>query len=185
MWGQLLDAMISPMSELSPSWAVVSWTVVRSLVMTVKRTWLCEMILAKRLTGRTDRVGRRPQILVGLAIGAAVAWIFPTLESFPLLLAVAAVYGGAVATVRSASAALITDLARRERYGSAHGVFGTLMDIGHASGPITAGIIIANAGYRPAFLTCSAVLMTAGILFITMVDSQAVNAATHDTGGTE
>jgi len=36
----------------------------------------------------------------------------------------------------------MTDLARRARYGTAHGVFGTIYDIGDALGPIAAREVV-------------------------------------------
>ena len=57
----------------------------------------------------------------------------------------------------SATSAYITDLARRARYGAAHGVFGTIYDIGDALGPIAAGLLVAGVGYGWMFQIMAAV----------------------------
>ena len=44
-----------------------------------------------------------------------------------------------VAMTTAATSAYITDVTRRARYGAAHGVFGTIYDVGDALGPISAG----------------------------------------------
>ena len=41
------------------------------------------------------------------------------------------------------------------------GVYGTLSDIGHASGPIMGGILIATIGYPAAFLAAGGVFIFA------------------------
>ena len=44
-------------------------------------------------------------------------------------------YAAGVATTTAATSAYITDVTRRARYGAAHGVFGTIYDVGDALGP--------------------------------------------------
>ena len=63
------------------------------------------------------------------------------------LAAAVVVYAAGVAMTTSATSAYITDLSRRARYGAAHGVFGTIYDIGDALGPIAAGLLVAAVGY--------------------------------------
>ena len=42
---------------------------------------------------------------------------------------------------------------------------GTIMDIGHASGPLLAGILIANSSYAGAFAIIAGVQLAAATLF--------------------
>jgi DHA1 family multidrug resistance protein-like MFS transporter len=49
------------------------------------------------------------------------------------------------------------------------GTFGTIFDIGHASGPILAGILIARYDYLPAFWFMAALLILAVLLFVANV----------------
>jgi DHA1 family multidrug resistance protein-like MFS transporter len=76
-----------------------------------------------------------------------------------------ALYAIGVAVTTSATGAYITDLARRAQYGAAHGVFGTIYDIGDALGPIAAGLLVAGVGYRSMFQMMACVTLLAAALF--------------------
>ncbi len=80
------------------------------------------------------------------------------------LLAVVLTYAAGVA-MTAATSAYITDITRRARYGAAHGVFGTIYDIGDALGPIAAGVLVAGLGYAHMFQVMAAVAMTMAIVF--------------------
>jgi DHA1 family multidrug resistance protein-like MFS transporter len=49
--------------------------------------------------------------------------------------------------VTSSSAALVADVCHAKNFGAAMGTFGTIFDVGHASGPILAGLLIARFDY--------------------------------------
>jgi predicted MFS family arabinose efflux permease len=61
------------------------------------------------------------------------------------------------------------------------GTFGTIFDVGHASGPILAGFLIARWGYPTAFSLMSVVLLPAIPIFIlgVKVDSRSPMAASQ------
>ena len=46
------------------------------------------------------------------------------------------------------------------------GVFGSIWDIGHASGPIAFGFILFGLGYRTAWLLMAAVMAAAVVVFL-------------------
>lgn len=136
---------------------------------TVGIGWLVALQTAVVLVTRpafgavSDRLGRRPLIVSGLLIcGGAVAALAGARDGLGLAVAVAA-YGAGLAVTTSATSAYITDLTTRARYGAAHGVFGTIYDVGDAAGPIVAGLLIGRLGYRLTFagLAGSAVAMAA------------------------
>jgi MFS transporter, DHA1 family, multidrug resistance protein len=122
-------------------------------------------ILARPLFGRvSDRVGRRPMIVTGLATCAGAVALVAWSGSFAALLACSAVYGTGLATTTTSTAALITDLTDRSRYGAAHGLFGTIFDVGDAIGPIAGGVVAARFGYHALFYASAAlVVCLAGI----------------------
>ncbi len=129
-------------------------------------------LLTKPIMGwLSDRIGRRPLIICGLLAAASLVWLIPRTQVFHLLVAIAVIYGVAAAAVTVSTAAFVTDLAsrgdsaNRSYYGSAHGVFGTMMDIGHASGPICAGVFVAHLGFQWAFLIFSLVLAFSAVVF--------------------
>ncbi|MGE0463908.1 MAG: MFS transporter [Vicinamibacterales bacterium] len=113
----------------------------------------------------SDRVGRRHVIVAGLALCSAVVGGLPLAAGPVWLAAAVVVYAAGVATTTAATSALITDLTRRERYGAAHGVFGTIYDVGDAFGPIAAGFIVASGGYDVMFAMLATIEAGAAVAF--------------------
>ncbi|HLB12975.1 MAG TPA: MFS transporter [Dehalococcoidia bacterium] len=127
-------------------------------------------ILSKPLMGRTsDRLGRKPLIAAGMFLCALSFGIVPALKGFYPLMAAATVFGLGEALVTSSSAALVADICKEKHFGTAMGTFGTIFDIGHASGPILAGILVAKFGYLQSFLGMATALVVAIPLFILSV----------------
>ena len=94
----------------------------------------------------------------------------PMLDAFHLLLITSALFGLGEALVTSSSAALVADLCKERHFGTAMGTFGTIFDIGHASGPILAGLLIARWGYLHAFWAMGAILLIGVPVFLLSVD---------------
>jgi sugar phosphate permease len=49
--------------------------------------------------------------------------------------------------------------------GSAMGIFGTIMDVGHSAGPIVSGVVASFLGFKAAFMGAAIVLAFAIIAF--------------------
>ena len=125
--------------------------------------------MAKPLMGRiSDRRGRKGLISWGMVACAAAIAAIPWLDSFLFLLGPALLFGLGEALVTSSTAALVADLCKAKHYGAAMGVFGTLYDIGHASGPILGGLLVGMFGYQTAF-SVIAVLMVLSLPAFTML----------------
>ncbi len=123
-------------------------------------------ILSKPIMGKTsDKYGRKPLIIAGLLICAVSFGAIPALRSFYTLMFAAALFGLGEALVTSSGAALVADFCTEKHFGTAMGTFGTIFDIGHATGPILAGFLIARYDYLPSFLIMSAILVLAVPLF--------------------
>ena len=69
----------------------------------------------------------------------------------------------------SSSAALVVDVCKEKHFGTAMGTFGTIFDIGHAAGPILAGVLIAQIGYLYSFWIMAAMLLAAAPVFVLTV----------------
>ncbi len=112
----------------------------------------------------SDRIGRRPLILLGLVVCAGSLAAIPFTTPFAGLMALSALFGFGEAIVNAAAAALVADLSELKTLGSAMGMQGTIMDIGHASGPILSGVLIGALGFQLAFpIIAGLVLVAAGV----------------------
>ncbi|MHC1792056.1 MFS transporter [Solidesulfovibrio sp.] len=130
-------------------------------------------MLSKPLMGRvSDAQGRRPLIVAGLALCAVSFAAVPFMEGFWLLLVASLIFGLGEALVTSSSAALVADMCRERHFGSAMGAFGTIFDVGHASGPILAGLLVGWLGYQISFPLMSIVLVAAIPLFLKNVPQE-------------
>ena len=124
------------------------------------------LALMKPLMGKfSDRHGRQPQIFLGAVMGAFCIGGFSLFRSFIPLLALSILLGFSLSVVTSATSAFIADLSRVEGRGSAMGVLGSIMDIGHTTGPLVSGIIAAYAGIAKSFIGASLVLVLAACIF--------------------
>jgi DHA1 family multidrug resistance protein-like MFS transporter len=114
------------------------------------------LVARPALGALSDRRDRRLMVAAGLVTCGLSLAAISLAGSLPSLLTAASVYGIGAAMTTSSASAYITDISRQARYGAAHGVFGTIYDIGDASGPILAGFLAAGLGYRPMFRTIAA-----------------------------
>ena len=123
--------------------AAVGWMFALQTVTTLATRPLIGML--------SDRIGRRSVIVTGLTACSAAVWMISSAGSVSVLIAAVFVYAAGVAITTAATSAYVTDVAPRARYGAAHGVFGTIYDVGDAAGPILAGLLVAAWGYAPMF----------------------------------
>ena len=126
--------------------------------------------LSKPIMGRaSDRIGRRPLILIGLLLCAVTFVLIPQVTAFYLLIFLVALFGYGEAVVSSSTSALVADVSDIKRLGAGMGMQGTIMDIGHASGPLLAGFLIAISGYTVTFAIIAALqVLAAGLFWLTL-----------------
>jgi MFS transporter, DHA1 family, multidrug resistance protein len=130
-------------------------------------------ILSKPIMGRiSDKYGRIALISCGLLISALSFGAIPLLMGFSMLMIASAFFGLGGAVVTSSGAALVADLCKKKHFGTAMGAFGTIFDIGHASGPILAGFLIAHHSYQLSFWVMSALLIAALPIFMMNVRTE-------------
>lgn len=119
---------------------------------------LAGVIFLKPLFGRlSDRAGRMPVILAGLALSAASAGGITLTGSLYGLGVMNIAFGLGFALVTSGTRPLATEVVRGQP-GAALGILSTLMDIGQAAGPSAVGIITSFYGHRAGFLFMAAIL---------------------------
>jgi len=130
-------------------------------------------MLSKPLLGRvSDSHGRRPLIVTGLALCALSFAAVPYQSGFWSLACACMVFGMGESLVASSSAALVADMCRERHFGSAMGAFGTIFDVGHASGPMLAGLLVGWVGYRTTFPLMACVLLAAIPVFLARVPKE-------------
>jgi DHA1 family multidrug resistance protein-like MFS transporter len=123
-------------------------------------------ILTRPVMGRlSDRVGRAPMITGGLIACTAAFVLLPLTATLWTMAVPALLFGAGGAVVASSTSAYVADLSGGRAMGSAMGVFGMVMDIGHASGPLLAGLLVGVFGYRPAFVAIAGLLLAGLGLF--------------------
>ncbi len=127
-------------------------------------------ILAKPVMGKiSDRYGRKPVIFFGMWICAIPFACIPLTHDFYFLMLLASIFGVGEAFVTSSSAAMVAEFCKEQHYGAAMGTFGSIFDVGHASGPILAGFLLAHLSYWCAFLIIATLLIIISVVFILTV----------------
>jgi DHA1 family multidrug resistance protein-like MFS transporter len=133
-------------------------------------------ILSKPVMGKaSDKYGRKALIITGLIICAVSFGLIPVVERFYLLMLAAAFFGLGEALVTSSGAAFVADLCKEKYFGTAMGTFGMIFDIGHASGPILAGFLIARLNYLYAFWILIGILIAVLPVFVFGVKEEKSN----------
>ena len=142
-------------------------------------------VLSRPIMGkRSDRLtSRTPLIIAGSLLCIATLIAIPYTANFLVLLALSVVFGLGTGIVTPSTTAMIGDLVTQGNYGSAMGVFGSLWDAGHASGPIVFGFLLVALGYRTSWLIMALVMAAALIVFLTGTRHQSNAAKTKGTPG--
>ncbi|MFH0768948.1 MAG: MFS transporter [Chloroflexota bacterium] len=122
--------------------------------------------LTKPIMGRlSDRYGRIPMIISGLALGGITTATMLLSSNYLVILVLIAIFGLGLATVTASTSALVADLARSQSRGSALGILSSIMDIGHSSGPMVSGVLIGAYSYRMAFGIVGVGLVVVSLIF--------------------
>ena len=104
-------------------------------------------------------------ITLGLLLGGITMGIMLLSGNFIVLAIVISLFGLGLATVTASTSALVADLSRVYSRGGALGVLSSIMDIGHSTGPMAAGILISAYSYQTAFILIGAGLTAASISY--------------------
>ncbi|MEI2719755.1 MAG: MFS transporter [Gemmatimonadales bacterium] len=143
-----------------------------------------QFILAP-LWGRvSDRIGRRPVLLIGLAGSVASYLVFAFANSLPLLLLSRILDGGSGATINVAQAYL-ADETTPEKRTKAMGMVGAAFGLGFIVGPILGGITSAIGTTLPGIIAAVITAINLGLAWRVLPESvPAVVAADAPTART-
>lgn len=134
--------------------------------------------VTKPLMGRlSDRWGRRWPIVAGLLVGAGAMAAMPWIHAWGPMAALTALFGLGVAAVTASTSALVSDLSRAAAYGASLGVLSSVMDVGHSTGPMVAGLLVAAWGYGPAFALIAVLLVVCAAIFATLAHDSKMQEA--------
>jgi predicted MFS family arabinose efflux permease len=137
----------------------------------------------KPVMGRlSDRHGRSGQIVWGALLGVAEAACMAASANFVLLLALSSLIGLSLSIVTSATSAAVADIRRCEMRGSAMGVFGTIVDIGHSAGPLVSGMVVVFWGFKAAFMGSAIILALAVVSFRAITTNQLNTCSISEQG---
>jgi MFS family permease len=114
----------------------------------------------------SDRFGRRPMIVAGWAIYAAVYLGFAWSTSAETFIAWFLFYGVYFALTEGAEKALVADLAPPERHGLAFGVYNAALGAGALLASVGFGVVYERFGAAPAFTMGAAFASVAAILLL-------------------
>lgn len=108
------------------------------------------LILVQPLARISDRVGRGPNMAIGLAgVATGLVLVFAA-GDLPLLVLGGAIWSAGVGLVEPASTALALDMAPPDRRGAAMATYTAAFQVGNAGGALTWGFVIATAGFEAA-----------------------------------
>jgi MFS transporter, DHA1 family, multidrug resistance protein len=127
----------------------------------------------------SDRLGRRGAIAAGLAACAIGVWAISISRSHAELTSAVLFYAAGVAITTAAASAYITDVAPKARFGAAHGVFGTIYDVGDAAGPLIGGLLVTAWGYTVTFQMMAAMALCVTAAFLWLSRPASVNGIEH------
>lgn len=125
---------------------------------------LMQFLFAPAWGRLSDRIGRRPVLLVGLFGSAATYLAFGVAGSFPLLLVARALNGAAGANVGVAQA-YIADVTRPEERARGMGMIGAAFGLGFIVGPAIGGVL-SQWGFQAPFLFAAALTLANAVVAV-------------------
>jgi MFS family permease len=124
------------------------------------------VVLSKPVFGRlSDRRGRERQVVFGALALAATMFAMGKAEGLATLGAISLVLGLSLSLTLAASSAFIADASPAETRGTAMGLLGSIMDMGHSTGPLVAGLVMTSFGHAAGFSAAGLIVLVAGIAF--------------------
>ena len=124
-----------------------------------------------------DTVGRKPMLIIGLAV---LALTYAALPASPTILVAAAVMfvsGAGSALVNPGQQAVLADVLAQRRGGNVVAAYSMMSDLGGVLGPLVAGALVDLAGFGWAFGVTAALLAIACVIWSFLPDSRRSDAA--------
>lgn len=123
-----------------------------------------------------DLIGRKPILLVGIAVLTAGYFLLPASPQLWVALVIMFAAGAGSALVNPGQQAVLADVVGPREGGSPIATFSMLCDMGAVVGPLVAGAIVDLAGFGWAFSTTAAMLVVAAVAWTIVPDSRRLHA---------
>jgi len=111
-----------------------------------------------------DRFGRKPLMVLGLAVSALTMFILPSLTSILGLAALWSLLALCFAAGDPAEQALVAELTGSNQHGQAYGFYVMASDVGAALGPLGGGWLYDNINSSAPFIANGAILAVCGLV---------------------
>ena len=109
----------------------------------------------------SDRIGRKPLLIVGLALSAVSTIALGMATSLPLFFVEAVIAGAASGVYASPQQAAVADMIGKARGGTAIATFQMMSDFGSIVGSVGVGLIAQQWSFAAAFAISGAILVLA------------------------
>ena len=120
--------------------------------------------LPSHLGRLADRFGRKPLMILGLAVSALTMFILPSLTSIIGLALLWSVLALCFAAGDPAEQALVAELTGSDQHGQAYGFYVMAADIGAALGPLGGGWLYDNVNPAAPFVANGVILAICGLV---------------------
>jgi MFS family permease len=117
----------------------------------------------------SDKIGRKPVILLGLALASATMLLISFTGSAPVLITLAIFFGMGMGLAMPAAYALVADLTPSEMMGLSMGMTSSFLYCGLALGPTIMGVVAAMSNYPTMFRVCSLSLLLGIIVILSLI----------------
>ena len=128
-----------------------------------------------------DRIGRKPLLVIGMAVLALSYIAIPAAPSIWVLAAVMVVAGAGSALANPGQQAVLADVLARRRGGNVVAAYSMTSDLGGMLGPAIAGAVLDLAGFGWAFGITAVLLAFAMVAWLLVPDSRRLSAGPLET----
>lgn len=137
---------------------------------------LMQLIFAPMWGRLSDRIGRKPVMMIGIS-GLALSFFIQAISTELWMLFVARILGGMLSSANMPTAmAYVADITTEENRGKGMGIIGAAVGLGFVFGPAVGGIFSKISLSMPFFLASGSAAITLVLVFLLLKESK------HETG---
>jgi len=133
---------------------------------------LMQLIFAPMWGQVSDRIGRKPVMMIGIA-GLGLSFLIQALSTELWMLFAARIIGGILSSANMPTAmAYVADITTEENRGKGMGIVGAATGLGFVFGPAIGGIFSKFSLNMPFFLACGSSFITLILVFLLLKESK-------------